>query len=322
MEIEMEKVDNAIIIAAGFGSRFVPLTFETPKGLLNIMGENMIERQIKQLHQVGIHDITIVVGYLKEKFEYLTEKYQVKLIYNPDYRVKNNLSSLYYARHLMKNTYLLCSDNWIVENMFHPYEDKSWYSCIMKEGKTDEWCIETDENKRITGVTIGGEDALVMYGAVYFSREFSEKMVPLLEEYYQMPGTDHMYWENVLIEHLKELEIYINEQKASNVYEFENLEELRRFDGRYRNCSGNAALECIARVFHIKEDQIIKIQCVKSDLIKKAFTFVVEDRKYMFIFEEEKELSGTSIEKMEKEIYYDAETGYHILKNEGMKGAE
>ena len=82
--LEQFKVDGAVITAAGFGSRFVPLTFETPKGLLEVFGERMIERQIKQLHEAGITDITIIVGYLKEKFEYLIDKYQVKLLYNPE----------------------------------------------------------------------------------------------------------------------------------------------------------------------------------------------------------------------------------------------
>ena len=71
-ELEKAKVDRAVIFAAGFGSRFVPLTFETPKGLLKVYDERMIERQIKQLHEVGVRDISIVVGYLKEKFDYLT----------------------------------------------------------------------------------------------------------------------------------------------------------------------------------------------------------------------------------------------------------
>lgn len=82
------QVDGALIIAAGFGSRFVPLTFETPKGLLEVFGERMIERQIRQLHEAGVYDITIAVGYLKEKFEYLIDKYQVKLLYNPEYSCK------------------------------------------------------------------------------------------------------------------------------------------------------------------------------------------------------------------------------------------
>ena len=104
------RVTNAIIIAAGFGSRFVPLTFEMPKGLLEVFGERMIERQIKQLHQAGIYNITIMVGYLKEKFDYLIDKYNVKLIYNPEYSKKNTLATLYHCRHLLDNTYILSSD--------------------------------------------------------------------------------------------------------------------------------------------------------------------------------------------------------------------
>ena len=90
--LDQYRVDGALIIAAGFGSRFVPLTFEMPKGLLEVFGERMIERQIKQLHEVGIRNITIAVGYLKEKFEYLIDKYGVELLYNPEYTSKNTLT--------------------------------------------------------------------------------------------------------------------------------------------------------------------------------------------------------------------------------------
>ena len=136
------KVDNAIIMAAGFGSRFVPLTYAIPKGLLEVFGERMIERQIKQLHEVGVKDITVVVGYLKDTFEYLIDKYGVKLLFNPDYKEKNNLSTLYHARHLLKNTYILSSDNWLRENMYHSHEYDSWYSAVKVAGKTKEWILK------------------------------------------------------------------------------------------------------------------------------------------------------------------------------------
>ena len=115
--MEPFKVDGAVIIAAGFGSRFVPLTFETRRGFQKVFGERMIERQIRQLHEVGIHNITIVVGYLKEKFEYLIDKYDVKLLYNPEYSNKNTLTTVYRARKVLegKNMYLLSSDNWMRE---------------------------------------------------------------------------------------------------------------------------------------------------------------------------------------------------------------
>ena len=131
-------MDSAVILAAGFGSRFVPLTFETPKGLLEVYGERMIERQIKQLHEAGVTDITIVVGYLKEKFEYLIDKFGVKLLYNPEYHNKNTLTTLYRARECFigRNTYLLSSDNWMRSNMYHTYECGAWYSSVFMKGET------------------------------------------------------------------------------------------------------------------------------------------------------------------------------------------
>lgn len=77
------KVDNAIIMAAGTASRFAPLSYEHPKALIEVRGEVLIERQIRQLHEAGIKKIVVVTGYKAEQFEYLKSKYDVKLIYNP-----------------------------------------------------------------------------------------------------------------------------------------------------------------------------------------------------------------------------------------------
>ena len=161
--LEQFKVDGALIIAAGFGSRFVPLTFETPKGLLEVFGERMIERQIRQLHEVGITDITIAVGYLKEKFEYLIDKYQVKLLYNPEYASKNTLTTIYRARKVLagKNMYILSSDNWLRDNMFHAYECGAWYASSYMEGDTSEWCLSFNKKGRITHFHMGDASLFV-----------------------------------------------------------------------------------------------------------------------------------------------------------------
>ena len=197
--MEQFRVEAALIIAAGFGSRFVPLTFETPKGLLEVFGERMIERQIKQLHAANIRDITIVVGYLKEKFEYLIDKYQVKLLYNPEYSCKNTLATVYRAREVLRerNVYLLSSDNWMRENMYHTYECGGWYSSVFMEGDTSEWCLSFNKKGRITESHIGGRDSWVMYGPVFFSKQFSRQFLPVLESYYQIGGTQQFYWEQV-----------------------------------------------------------------------------------------------------------------------------
>lgn len=321
------RVTNAIIIAAGFGSRFVPLTFEMPKGLLEVFGERMIERQIKQLHQAGIYNITIMVGYLKEKFDYLIDKYNVKLIYNPEYSKKNTLATLYHCRHLLDNTYILSSDHWMKENIFHAYEPESWYSSVYMNGKTSEWCLKEDKKGRITQIDIGGCDSYVMYGPVYFDRTFSQKLVPLLEEFYHRPGTENFYWEHILIHNLNSLVMYLYKQPENTVYEFENLEELRQFDTKYQNHSENEALEHIASIFQIPESQITGIRCLKSGMTNKSFLFTVDQKDYIF------RVPGLGTEELinrcqEKTVYeaikdlhlsdtiihFDGKTGYKISR--------
>ena len=126
----MPKVENAIIMAAGLGTRMRPLTNKIPKPLVKVNGQRMIETIITGLHQEGINDITIVTGYLADKFDYLVTKYPgVKLINNPYYQKYNNLSSLYVARHKLKNTIILDGDQ-LIKNIaiLDPYFKESGYA--------------------------------------------------------------------------------------------------------------------------------------------------------------------------------------------------
>ncbi len=279
--LEEYRGDNAIVMAAGFGSRFVPLTYETPKGLLEVFGERMIERQIKQLLEASITDITIVVGYLKEKFEYLIDKYGVKLVYNEEYDTKNNLATLYHVRHLLKNTYILSSDNFMTKNLYNKYEFESWYSAVKSEGETGEWCLFTDKKDRITDIEVGGTNAWHMYGPAFFNKEFSDKLVPLLEQAYHQPGTEDFYWEHILKDNLTELEMSINRQEPGVVYEFESLEELRDFDSSYRDQSKNEVMSLLSFIFKVKEDQIKNIQPIKIGMTNRSFLFEIDMKKYI-----------------------------------------
>lgn len=328
------QVDGALFIAAGFGSRFVPLTFETPKGLLEVQGERMIERQIKQLHQAGIKSIYIVVGYLKEKFEYLIDKYDVTLIYNPEYAVKNTLATLYHARKALagKNMYILSSDNWMKENMFHQYEPDAWYSSAKMAGETSEWCISYNKKGLITDVTVGGRDAWVMYGPAFFSREFSHVFLPALEHCYHQPGTEQFYWEQVYVNLLKEKSakspapaMYINRQKDGQVFEFENLEELRSFDVKYQNQSNNQAMELVSQVFQVPESEIVHIRCLKAGMTNKSFLFQIRGKHYICRIpgpgtdllinrRQEKAVYDTvsSLEITERVLYFNGDNGYKI----------
>lgn len=336
--LEQYRVDGAVITAAGFGSRFVPLSFETPKGLLEVFGERMIERQIRQLHEAGITNITLIVGYLKEKFEYLIDKYNVKLFYNPEYTCKSTLATVYQGRELFygKNMYLLVSDNWIRNNMFHTYECGSWYSSVYMEGDTSEWCVTANKKGKISSITIGGHDSWTLYGPAFLSKDFTETFFPLLESDYHRPGTEQCYWEHVLLNYIDKLDFYVNCQPEHQVYEFENLEELRLFDPKYRNHSDNEAMRLASQVFHVKESAIRNIRCLKAGMTNKSFLFEVNNEHYicripgpgteLLINRKEEEASYHAVEPLditEHIIYFDGDNGYKIAKYyEGSRNAD
>lgn len=327
--LEQYRVDGALIIAAGFGSRFVPLTFETPKGLLEVFGERMIERQIRQLHEAGITNITIAVGYLKEKFEYLIDKYQVQLLYNPEYASKNTLTTIHRSAPVLagRNMYVLASDLWMRDNIFHTYECGAWYASAYMAGSTSEWALNYNKKGRITEIRVGGKNTWVMYGPVFFSAAFSEQFLPMLESYYQTPGTEQYYWEQVLMEHIETLEMDINRQPADQIYEFENLEELRQFDPRYQTQSDNKALKLVSKVFQIPESEIHNIRCLKSGMTNKSFLFQVAGTHYicripgpgteLLIKREEEANVYETIAPLhisENFIYMSGKTGYKIAE--------
>jgi len=327
VEFDACKVDNAVIMAAGFGSRFVPLCYTTPKGLLEVFGERMIERQIKQLKEAGIHDITVVVGYLKESFEYLIDKYDVKLVYNPDFKTKNNLSTLYHVRHELKNTYILSSDNWLRENMYRSHEYDSWYSAVKMKGKTSEWVLKTGLNDKITGVKVGGKDDWVMYGPVFFSKDFSKKIKPLIEKAYKRDDSDDWYWEDVYMRNIKNLTMFAHKQKDNQVYEFESLDEIRLFDPSYLEASHNKWLELIAKIFKKDERCITHLKPLKFGMTNKSFLFRIENEDYIFRIpgegtedlinrKEEHEVYKTvaPLNLSDTVIYFDPDSGVKISK--------
>ena len=157
---------NAIILAAGTSSRFVPLSLEIPKGLLEVRGEILIERQIRQLREAGIRDITVVVGYMAEKFRYLAGKYGVDLVYNEDYSRYNNTSSMVRVLDRLGDTYICSSDNYFPGNVFRGEPETSYYSALHAVGPTREYCLHTDADGNIREATVGGGDSWYMVGHV------------------------------------------------------------------------------------------------------------------------------------------------------------
>lgn len=280
------KVKNAIIMAAGQSSRFVPLSYEYPKALLNVKGEILIERQIRQLKEAGIDDITVVVGYKKELFYYLKDKFKVNIVENPEYNVRNNHSTLYYVRDLLSNTYICSADNYFTENVFEDYVEKAYYSAVFNEGPTNEWCIMTDEKGLIKNVVVGGHDSWVMMGHAFFSEPFSEKFVKILENVYDNPEIKPLLWEGIYVKYINELPMYIRKYPKGIIFEFDTLDELRAFDKKYWDCTGSKILEQISEKLKCKQRDIVNINPLKRFEKTIGFTFVVNGKHYQYLYDD------------------------------------
>ena len=211
--IEQHKVTNAIILAAGKSKRFKPISDYCPKGLSIIKGEVLVERQIKQLQAVGITDITIVVGYKKEMFFYLEDKYNVKIVVNDYYDTQDNVSSLRLVLDQLDNTYICSVDNYYPENLFNAYEYRGFYS-----------------TSYINDVTIGAPSGHIMLGFVYFDRQFSENFRQVILDVEGIDEYNHHVWEYLYMKHLDRLKLEIKEFDKTSILEFDTVDDAIYYD--------------------------------------------------------------------------------------------
>ena len=228
---------NAIIMAAGKGERLRPLTETTPKPLIKVNGVPMIENIITSLRKVGVEDITIVTGYLKEKFEYLKDKYGVQIINNPDFDKANNISSLYYAREKLGKTIILDGDQIINNtNIIELDFSHSGYVCIPINEFKKEWILSLDKNNKITScLRDGGDQGYELKSLSFWTPSDSEKLRKLLEFEYKNNSNSQIYWDDVaMFVHQKEFELYGYIIQENDIQEVDSLEELKALDPSYK----------------------------------------------------------------------------------------
>lgn len=264
--LKEHRIDNAVILAAGMSTRFVPLNFEKPKGLLEVKGETLIERQIRQLKEKGITEIIVVVGYMKEQFEFLVEKHGVILVSTDDYIEKNNHASVYAARKYLKNTIITSSDLYFTENIFQTYAFDAYYCTIYVPGKTAERGIVTDEDDRIIKTMYGDKccDIWVTLGYAYFNKRFSENYIEIMDKIFELPETANKFWADIQDENLDTLYMYAKRCDTDIINEFDSLEELREFDNKYLYDSGSAIMHQLCYLLAAKENNIIGIESLKQ----------------------------------------------------------
>lgn len=233
--LEPYRVKRAIFIAAGFGSRLVPITLNTPKPLVRVNGRRIIDSLLDAVVAAGITEIYIVRGYLGEQFDQLVYKYPtIQFIENPIYNESNNISSIMCASYLMKNAYVLEGDLLLYNpQLIKRYQYESNYLGVPVE-KTDDWCFETNSKGVITNLAIGGTNCYHMYGISYWDEQDGAKMVEHIRQVYHSPGGKERYWDQVALEYFKdEYTLHARPCTFDDLTEIDTFNELKKLDKTY-----------------------------------------------------------------------------------------
>lgn len=267
---------RAVILAAGFGMRMVPINNEIPKGLLEVRGEVLIERLIRQLQESGVKEIYVVVGFLKEQFEYLIDEYGVVLIVNRDYSSKNNLHSLYLAKEHLENCYIVPSDIWAESNPFSKSELYSWYlvsdllcsnSSVKINRKRELLCLPEKElgNAMIGIAYLLPKDAAIVK-AKLAEMDSDEKYIS-------------SFWEASLLEKNRFL-VPGKVVSNSGIAEINTFEQLRELDADSNHLRSDA-IDVICTALSAYPDEITDIKVLKKGMTNRSFCFNCRGEKYI-----------------------------------------
>ena len=302
--LEHAKPRNAIILAAGYGMRMVPINTETPKGLLTIKQEPLIERIIKQLHNANITDISIIVGFMKEQYEYLIDEYNVRLIFNDQYHLKNNLHSLFLASDKISDTYIIPSDVWCKKNPFRKHELYSWYMVTNEISKKS--MVHLNRKKEL--IVSKNQNNNKMIGISFIYSTDADILKRNLSTMDADPFYDNSYWEEALINTGKML-TFGRCASQSETFEIDTYEQLRDIDSESNHLKTDA-IEIIEKVFNVSNELIQNIKVLKKGMTNRSFLFSIGNQSYIMRIPGE----GTDrlINRKEEAEVYAAINPYHI----------
>uniref|UniRef100_UPI003F823AAC sugar phosphate nucleotidyltransferase n=1 Tax=Waltera acetigignens TaxID=2981769 RepID=UPI003F823AAC len=232
--LEPYRAKRAIFIAAGFGSRLVPITFNTPKPLVRVHGQRIIDGLIDACLDAGINEIYIVRGYLAEQFDQLLYKYpMIRFLENPVYNEANNISSAMVARYMLSNAYVFEADLLISNpKIITKYHYTSDFLAIKKD-RTDDWCFIAKDGV-IVEEKVGGLDCWQMVGISYWNEEDGHKLSDDIKMTYEQPGGKERYWEQVpLVFCKKHYKVEVRECQENDIIEIDTFRELKAIDKTY-----------------------------------------------------------------------------------------
>ena len=275
-EAKEKAPKSAIILAAGFGMRMVPINTETPKGLLEIKGERLIECTIRQLHEVGITEIYVVVGFMKEQYEYLIDEYGVDLIVAPDYASKNNLHSLKTAADHLSNSYIIPCDIWCEKNPYSRNELYSWY--MVSDLVDDDSTVRVNRKQELVvqKEQAGGN---AMIGICYLLEAEAAIVRERLEELGRDSRYDGAFWEETLYRKDRMI-VTARVVHAADAVEINTYEQLREIDSDSSQLQTDA-IQVICEALGAQQDEVTNITVLKKGMTNRSFLFSCKDKKYI-----------------------------------------
>ena len=270
---EKTSPKSAVILAAGSGMRMVPINVETSKGILRVKGEILIERLIKQLHEAGISDIFVIVGFMKEKYEYLIDKFHVELIVNSKYSEKNNLYSVKLAEKKLANCYIIPCDLYFQENPFSKIEFSSWY--MVSDFQSDESSYRINRKYELVKSKKGNR----MIGLCYLTSQDAKMIRERIDALCSDSAYDQSFWEKAL-EFNNKLCIPAKEISDSDVIEINTYEQLRTADSKSDHLN-NQAIDIICKTLKIVSEDIHDINTLKKGMTNRSFIFTSKGSRYI-----------------------------------------
>lgn len=273
--LKTNRPQRAIILAAGYGMRMVPINTEEPKGLLEINGEPLIERIIRQLYNVGIKEIYIVVGFMKEHYEYLIDKFSVKFIVNSHYENYKNMYSLFLARDYLMNSYIIPCDIWFKENPFSAVGSESYYLFSKEQVINSKWKVQPRGGVKKSSKELGDR----MVGLAFINRRDGKLIKDLLNEVNQSPNLFHNFWEKILEQNKK----FILKGKLISSDDFKEInsyEELRDLDFNSSHLQSDS-IKIIENILKTDLNGISNIKVLKKGMTNRSFFFEHNDDKYI-----------------------------------------